>query len=92
MNALEKSLIKNAPLASWEDRTDFVAWATSIPDGNISAGWQPMHPPLADSGCASPMTPNIAPAVERKPANRSGLQGAGENSDPNRGGLKAIVT
>jgi transcriptional regulator with XRE-family HTH domain len=47
MNTIEKSRVKNAPLVSNEDRSDFVSWATSIPDGSISAGWQSLHAHLA---------------------------------------------
>jgi hypothetical protein len=47
MDTFEKSLVKNAPLVSAEDRSDFVSWATSIPDGSVAAGWQSLHPHLA---------------------------------------------
>jgi|GEM_PF-6651103 len=47
MSTIEKSRVKNAPLVSTEDRSDFVSWATSISDGSISAGWQSLHPHLA---------------------------------------------
>ena len=47
MSTIEKSRVKNAPLVSTEDRSDFVSWATSIPDGSIAAGWQSLHPHLA---------------------------------------------
>lgn len=42
MTKMEKSRVKNAPLISMDERSDFVEWATSIPDGSISAGWQPL--------------------------------------------------
>lgn len=45
---IEKSCVKNAPLLTSEDRSDFVSWATSVPDGSMSAGWQPLYPRLAD--------------------------------------------
>ena len=47
MTTTERSRVKNAPLVSTEDRSDFVEWATSVPDGSISAGWQSLHPHLA---------------------------------------------
>ena len=43
MTTFDKSLVKNAPLLSTEDRNDFVEWAISIPDGSISAGRQSLH-------------------------------------------------
>jgi len=43
MNTIDKSRVKNAPLDLPEDQSDFVAWAMSVPDGSISAGWQPTH-------------------------------------------------
>jgi hypothetical protein len=46
MNTIDKSRVKNAPLELTKDDADFVEWATSIPDGSISAGWQSMHPNL----------------------------------------------
>jgi len=48
MNTVEKNRLKNIPLATTEDRTDFVSWSMSVPDGSISAGWQSLHPRLAD--------------------------------------------
>lgn len=46
MSTIEKGRVKNAPLDLPEDSSDFVAWATSVPDGSISAGWQSIHPHL----------------------------------------------
>jgi hypothetical protein len=57
MTPTEKSRVKNAPLTSSEDRTEFVSWATSFPDGCVSAGWQPMYPSLADRRCAGSDAP-----------------------------------
>ena len=48
MTPIEKSKVKNAPLAVSEDRTEFLAWALSEPDGCIAAGWQPIHPYQGD--------------------------------------------
>ena len=48
MSPAEISGVKNAPLVLPDDRDGFVAWATSVPDGNISAGWQPVHRRLLD--------------------------------------------
>jgi hypothetical protein len=49
INAIDESLVKNAPLELTQDDADFEEWATSIPDGSISAGWQRTHPHL-DAG------------------------------------------
>ena len=46
MTATEKSQVKNAPLEFDDDRSDFVEWATSVPDGAVAAGWQSLHPHL----------------------------------------------
>ena len=46
MTTTERSEVKNVPLLSGEDRSNFVEWATSVPDGSISAGWQSLHPHL----------------------------------------------
>jgi len=46
MTTTERSRVKNAPLVSTENRSDFVEWATSVPDGSISAGWQSLPPHL----------------------------------------------
>jgi hypothetical protein len=46
MTTTERSQVKNAPLVFSEDRSDFVEWAMSVPDGSISAGWQSLHPHL----------------------------------------------
>ena len=43
MRPTEMSRVKNAPLSLPDDRDEFVACATSVPDGNISAGHQPVH-------------------------------------------------
>jgi len=88
MNAIEKNLVKNAPLLLSDDRTDFVAWAMSIPDGNISAGWQSTHPSLANNGWKTPTTRNTAPVGECKPENCSSSQCAEEDSHTSRGALK----
>ncbi len=42
--ATDKIRQKNAPLEFNDDRSDFVEWATSIPDGAVGAGWQSLHP------------------------------------------------
>jgi hypothetical protein len=47
MNENELSHLRNAPLVFPEDRSEFLAWALSVPDDAISAGWQPVHPRLA---------------------------------------------
>ena len=46
MNTIDKSRVKNAPLELTQDDADFVEWATTIPDGSISAGRQSMQPHL----------------------------------------------
>jgi len=46
MTAGEKSQVKNAPIEFSDDRSDFVEWATSVPDGAVAAGWQSLHPHL----------------------------------------------
>jgi hypothetical protein len=38
---------KNAPLDMPADRDAFVQWAISQPDGNICAGYQPLHTGLS---------------------------------------------
>jgi transcriptional regulator with XRE-family HTH domain len=48
MSKIEKGRVKNAPLEVPDERSDFVSWATSVPDGSMAAGWQPMHPHLSD--------------------------------------------
>jgi hypothetical protein len=50
MTPLERSKVKNAPLDWSRDRTDFLEWANSIPDGCIAAGREPVYPRLIGSG------------------------------------------
>ena len=47
INTTEKSRVKNAPLEVPDAQSDFVAWAITVQDGSVSAGWQPMHPNVA---------------------------------------------
>lgn len=72
MNSIEKSRLKNAPLKNAplvisEDRSGFVAWATSVADGCISAGWEPIDANLRHNRNVASEVQNHCIKIENEP-------------------------
>ena len=82
MSPIEKSRVKNAPLASAEDKSDFVEWATSIPDGSISAG----------SKQADRIRPTGGGSERLRPRRCPGSKGLRTLMSPGRLAAKAILS